>query len=315
MVDPAEAAYGAIAMNAMDRVAHIRLELSSRAENVPLVRQALAGLAAATGLSAADLNDIATAVTEACNNVSVHAYDGGEGPLEIELFVRRETMVVTVRDRGVGLALDGVARVEFPSDVDGGLAGVGVPSIKALARNARWSEPAGGGTEVEMTFSTGSLAWEGVGSGHALAEAFARTGDRSVEAVEVGMAPLSIAQGMLPRLLRVMAARAHFSIDRHADVQRVGSVVLRADPSMWSASGVHARLLAGSDSLEVAIGPLSEEDVARLVVAAYATEPNLRASAERLAGRPQRLMLRLERSPTARRSRARPAPKRTVHGP
>ena len=315
MVDPAEAAYGAIAMNAMDRGAHIRLELSSRAENVPLVRQALSGFAAATGLSVADLNDIGTAVTEACNNVSVDAYDGGEGPLEIELFVRRETMVVTVRDRGVGLALDGVVRVEFPSDVDGGLAGVGVPSIKALARNARWSEPDGGGTEVEMTFSTGSLAWEGVGSGDTFAEPFSPAGSRFGDAIEVGMAPLSIAQGVLPRLLRVMAARAHFSIDRHADVQRVGSVLLRAEPSMWSASGVHARLLTGTDSLEVAIGPLSEEDVARLVIAAYATEPNLRVSAERLAGRPQRLVLRLDRSPTARRSRARPAPKRTLHGP
>jgi serine/threonine-protein kinase RsbW len=315
MVDPAEAAYGVVAMNAMGQAAHIRLQLSSRAENVPLVRQALSGLAAAIGLSPADLNDIETAVTEACNNVSVHAYDGGVGPLEVELFAGGATMVVTVRDRGVGLALDGVARVEFPSDVEGELAGIGVPSIRALARNARWREPAGGGTEVEMTFSTGSLADDGVGSGHAFAEPFCHDGGRYTEAIEVGMAPLSVAQGVLPRLLRVMAARAHFSIDRHADVQRIGSVVLLADPSMWSAAGVHARLVAGGDSLEVAIGPLSEEDVARVVVAACAAEPNLRVSAERRAGRPQRLVLRLDRSPAVRRSGARPAHKRALHGP
>ena len=52
-----------------------------------------------------------------------------------------------------------------------------------------------------------------------------------------------------------------------------------------------------ADSLELAIGPLSEEDVATLALAAYATEPHLRASAERLAGRPQRLVLHLDRSP------------------
>jgi serine/threonine-protein kinase RsbW len=315
MVDPAEAAYGAIAMNAMGQAAHIRLELSSRAENVPLVRQALSGLAAATGLSPTDLNDIGTAVTEACNNVSVHAYDGREGPLEVELFAGDDTVVATVRDRGVGLALDGIATVEFPSEVDGEPAGIGVPSIKALARNARWSEPPSGGTEVEMTFSTGSLAWEGIGSGYALVGPFSADGSRFSGAIEVGMAPLSVAQDVLPRLLRVMAARAHFSMERHADVQRVGSVVLLTDPSTWSPSGVHARLLACGDSLEVAIGPLSEEDVASIAVAACATEPNLRVWTERLAGRPQRLVLRLDRSPTTRRSGARRAPKRTLHGP
>lgn len=301
-----------IAMNATDRTAHVRLGISSRAENVPVVRQALSGLADVTGLSPADLNDIGTAVTEACNNVSVHAYDGREGPLEVELFARDATMVVTVRDRGVGLALDGGARVEFPSDVNGELAGIGVPSIKALAGSARWSEPAGGGTEVEMTFSTGSLAWEGIGSGYAFTEPFFPEPRRFAEAIEVGMAPLSVAQSVLPRLLRAMAARAHFSIERHADVQRVGSVVLLADPSMWSASGVHARLVAGDDSLEVAVGPLSEEDVARVVVAACATEPNLRVAAERLAGRPQRLVLHLDRSPTSALST--PNAKRTLTG-
>jgi anti-sigma regulatory factor (Ser/Thr protein kinase) len=315
MVDPAEAAYGAIAMNAMDQAAHIRLELSSRAENVPLVRQALSGLAAATGLSPADLNDIGTAVTEACNNVSAHAYGGREGPLSVELFAREATIVVTVRDRGVGLALDGVARVEFPSDVDGEPAGIGVPSIKALARNARWSELAGGGTEVAMTFSTGSLAWEGIGSGYAFAEPFPPERGRFGEAIEVGMAPLSVAQGVLPRLLHVMAARADFSLERHADVQRIGSAVLLADPSMWSPSGVHARLLASADSLEVAIGPLSEEDVARVVAGARATEPNLRVSAERLNGRPQRLVLSVDRSPTIRRFESTLDRKRTLHRP
>jgi anti-sigma regulatory factor (Ser/Thr protein kinase) len=284
-----------IAMNAMGQAAHIRLELSSRAENVPLVRQALSGLATSIGLSAADLNDIETAVTEACNNVSVHAYDGAEGPLTVELVAGEGTIVVTVRDHGVGLARDGVARVEFPSDVDGELAGIGVPSIKALARNARWSEPADGGTELEMIFSTDSIAWEDVDSAYSLTEPFPPDGGRFDEAIEVGMAPLSIAQDVLPRLLRVMAARAHFSMERHADVQRVGSAALLADPSMWFASGVHARLLARGDSLEVAIGPLSEEDVATVAVATSAIEPNLRVSAERLPGKPQRLLLRLDR--------------------
>ena len=64
---------------------NVRLSLSNRAENVLLVRQALSGLAEAVGLDPIALNDVSTAVTEACNNVVLHAYGGGEGPLEVEL--------------------------------------------------------------------------------------------------------------------------------------------------------------------------------------------------------------------------------------
>ncbi|HTW41599.1 MAG TPA: ATP-binding protein [Solirubrobacteraceae bacterium] len=292
-------------MNAMEQTAHVRLELSSSAENVPVVRQVLSGLADATGLSSADLNDIGTAVTEACNNASLHAYGEDAGPLEVELLARQASVVVTVRDRGMGLALDGEAPVEFPSDVDGELAGIGVPSIKALTRSARWSAPPGGGTKVEMTFATGSLAWEDASTEHAFSGPVA--GERSSldGAIEVRMAPVSIARSVLPRLLRVMAARAHFPVQRDADVQRVGSVVLAADASGWASAGVQARVAAASDSLELAIGPMSNEDVSRLALAARAAEPRLRTSAELLDGGPQRLVLHVERSPITQRADSR----------
>ncbi len=304
--------------------AHVRLELSSKVENVPLVRQVLNGLAAATGLAVPDLNDIGTAVTEACNNASVHAYGDGEGPLEVEFRAGDKAMVVTVRDRGVGLALDGNAPVEFPSNVDGELAGIGVPSIKALAKTVSWSEPAGGGTEVEMTFSTGLPARDGAGSGHGLSgghdlSRLTATEPRSLDGtIVVGMAPAAIACSVLPRLLRVMAARAYFSVDRHADVQRVGSVLLPAGGSIsadgsrsaeglsWDSSGVQAQLTAGSDSLEIAIGPVSEEQVSRLAAAARAVEPELDMSTEQLDGGLRRLVLSLGRSPAERHAGSSP---------
>ena len=299
---------GSIAMRTTDQSAHVRLELSSRVENALVVRQALHGLADATGLALADLNDIGTAVTEACNNASAHAYGDREGPLEVNLLARDAMIVVTVRDRGVGMALDGGEPVEFPSDVDGELAGIGVPAIKALARTARWREPTGGGTEVEMTFSTGSLTWDGAGSGPDVSRPFGAEPAWLDGAIEVGMAPVSIARDVLPRLMGVMAARAHFPFERHADVHRVGSAVLSADDWSWASSGIQARLVAGSDSVELAIGPISKETVCRLVVAVRATEPELRVSADGLDGGPQRLAFHLERSPTLQRAGIRPTP-------
>jgi serine/threonine-protein kinase RsbW len=274
--------------------AHVRLELSSRAENVPVVRQALGGLADAIGMSVTDLNDIGTAVTEACNNASAHAYGGDEGPLEVDLAATQTTMVVTVRDRGVGLAFDAHSPVEFPTDVDGELTGIGLPSIQGLATNARWSEPAGGGTAVEMMFSTGGPAPEGIGTGCGSLQPLAIEPGQLANTIEVAMSPLVVARGVLSRLLRVTAARAHFSIDRHADVQRVGSVLL-ADAASWAPSGgVQARLVTSTDSLELAIGPIAGDDACLLAGAACEIEPELQTSVVRVGGE-QRLLVGLDR--------------------
>jgi serine/threonine-protein kinase RsbW len=283
-------------MNAMVEDAHVRLELSSRADNVTLVRQALGGFADATGLSVPDLNDIGTAVTEACNNAAVHAYGGDEGPLEVELAAAPPATIVTVRDRGVGMAFDARSPVDFPTDVNGELTGLGVPSIQGLATNARWSEPEGGGTAVEMMFATGLLGSEPVGSDHPTFQSIAIEPGQLANTIEAGMAPVGVARRVLPRLLRAMGARAHFSIERLADVQRLGSVLL-ADASSWSSSGgVQARLVAGPASLELAIGPMAEEDASRLAEAVHEIEPKLDISVMHLGGGHQRLVLGLARS-------------------
>jgi anti-sigma regulatory factor (Ser/Thr protein kinase) len=282
-----------MAPTASVHAACVRLELSSRAENVPLVRQALGGLADAIGLSPADLNDIGTAVTEACTNASLHAYGGEEGPLEVELLADAGAIVALVRDRGVGLTFDTRAPVEFPTDVDGELAGIGVPSILSLATNARWVQPDGGGTEVEMTFSIRLKALES-GVPATLLESANVEPVELRDAIEVAMAPLEVARGVLPRLLSAMAARAHFSVQRHADVQRIGSVALGTAGS-WPASGsVQARVVAGVDFLELAIGSIAVEDYRPLADAVRRLEPGLHSSTVPF-GDEQRLVLRLGR--------------------
>lgn len=292
-----KAGSGLVAMRAMVKDAHVRLELSSRAENVPLVRQALSGFADATGLSTADLNDIGTAVTEACNNASAHAYGGDEGLIEVELDAADTTLIVTVRDRGVGMVFDGRSPVDFPSGVDDELSGLGVPTIQGLATNVRWTQPDGGGTAVEMMFSTGLQGSERVGSGYGAPSLESLPIERAqlANTIEAGMAPFDVAHWVLPRLLHAMAARAHFSIDRHADVQRLGSVML-ANGSGWASSGgVQARLMAGAASLELAIGPMAADDVCVLADAVCEIEPALDTSAIQLGGGRQRLVLGLER--------------------
>ena len=54
----------------------LQITLPAEAENVAVVRHALAGLAEEIGMDEAAIADLKTVVTEACMNVVVHAYDG-----------------------------------------------------------------------------------------------------------------------------------------------------------------------------------------------------------------------------------------------
>ena len=81
---------------------NVRIVVSSRPENVAIVREVLAGLADSIDIDT--IEDVKVAVSEACNNVVVHAYDERGGPLEVEVFVGRHELDVVVRDYGVGSA-------------------------------------------------------------------------------------------------------------------------------------------------------------------------------------------------------------------
>ena len=61
----------------------LTLELDSRPETLTLVRGMLGGIAELLTMDAELLDDLKTAVSEACNNVVLHAYPEGSGPLSV----------------------------------------------------------------------------------------------------------------------------------------------------------------------------------------------------------------------------------------
>jgi serine/threonine-protein kinase RsbW len=81
------------------------LELPALAENLALVRAAVAERAEAYGVCGPLVADLKTVVSEACANVVLHAYVGvaDPGPLEVEMTREPAQVKVVVRDRGVGL--------------------------------------------------------------------------------------------------------------------------------------------------------------------------------------------------------------------
>jgi serine/threonine-protein kinase RsbW len=130
----------------MNEDPEVLLTMPARPEGVGVVRQALAGMADALDFEASVLADMKMAVTEACTNVVVHAYDADAGVLEVEMRAAEDGLTIVVRDHGSGIQ-PRPARAEPPA------LGLGLPLIAALSDAFELRGSAGRGTEVRMTFA------------------------------------------------------------------------------------------------------------------------------------------------------------------
>jgi anti-sigma regulatory factor (Ser/Thr protein kinase) len=224
----------------------ISLRLESSPETLTLVRGMLGGVAELLQLDPELLDDLKTAVSEACNNVVMHAYEGAAGPVEICLFVQPEVIEVVVRDQGRGIP------VLTPSDDR--LQGVGIPIMRALAQQTAFRPLQDGGTEVWLQFSSQR---EGRTLYKLPATATPEDGwSRRLEAdAVVSLSPVMFIGGVLGRLARAMAARARFSLDRFSDVYLVTDAVAAHAMRAAVGSRIAFGLSTETRRLELKIGP------------------------------------------------------------
>lgn len=232
----------------MAEIPNVRLSLPGSAENVLVVRQALTGVAASVTLDAIECNDVNTAVSEACNNVVMHAYDGSEGPLEVDVFARRGAIAVVVRDHGRGMR----PRELEPDEAH---TGMGIPVIQALTRRAEFTHLAGGGTEVRMEFDTPKARSLDPIDGDD-DPAVVRMQAPVEGTVELQLAPNAIARSVLPRVLSALAARAYFSTDRIADVPLAADELTAGAHGSISGARLDVGVKVAPRNLQLRVGPL-----------------------------------------------------------
>ena len=124
---------GAVA-NGNGHVQSIRLTIPAKPEYIPLGRLALTGIARlrAEPMTQEMLGDLKLALTEACTNSVRHAYDGGDGTVEILYELHADRLVVEVADEGEGFVppSDPSAALQDDDLSEGGL---GIAIIQALA--------------------------------------------------------------------------------------------------------------------------------------------------------------------------------------
>ena len=224
----------------------VRLELDSRPETLTLVRGVLAGVAELIGLDPELLDDLKTAVSEACNNVVMHAYEGETGPLGVRMYIDPEAIEVVVIDRGSGLP------ALAPADET--IRGVGLSVIRALAERAEFRAVPDGGTEVRMAFA-------GQRDGKPLFHLPSRPGlDDHASAwlsgdAVVSLSPISLLAGVLGRVARALAARARFSLDRFSDVYLVTDAIAAHAGRAADGSRMSFAISTDMQRLELTIGP------------------------------------------------------------
>lgn len=209
----------------------VRFSLPAVPANVALVRQALAGLADSLRIDPARAADMKIAITEACTNAVVHAYENHDGALDVAMALEHDRLVLSVRDHGHGLR-------PLPSESDGPPLGFGLALIASLSDEFGI---AGGrhGTEVRIAFDL-DLAEEPP----PLVVQLSRELAPAADGVALTLAPGAHAAAILGRVVSLVAARADFSIDRLSDAQIVSDAIA-------GAAGAHA--LDGSGSARISI--------------------------------------------------------------
>ena len=225
----------------------VHLRLHSTPETLTLVRGVLGALSETLALDPELLDDLKTAISEACNNVVVHAYGGDPGPLEVALYVTTASLVAVISDQGVGIPAQSQGE-------DGGH-GVGLPLMRALSDRLDFTAPPGGGTEVRLEFA-------GRRGGDELFVAPVHIGgddgwSRQLDGdAVVSISPLSFVGPVLGRLARALAARARFSLDRLSDVYLVTDAIAAHVARTSCGDRVGFAITTDVRRLEMVVGPL-----------------------------------------------------------
>ena len=122
---------GGLWMRDAEEARTVRLSIPAQPEFITLSRLALAGLSRVRALPAETLADLKLAITEACSNSVRHAYEGGDGTVDIVYRLESDRIEIEVSDDGTGFDHSGTGT--FPEEDELSEGGLGIAIIRSIA--------------------------------------------------------------------------------------------------------------------------------------------------------------------------------------
>jgi serine/threonine-protein kinase RsbW len=226
------------------------MSLPAKAENVAVVRHALAGLAERLGMDEPSLADLKTVVTEACMNVVVHAYAESHqpGPLEVEAETGPEGLNVVIRDHGGG--------IRPRPDIERPSLRIGLTLIAALSSSFEIRGGADIGTEIRM-----HVPLQARENGAKASSTFAVAAN---DATRIRVGPPEIVGPVLSRALSALAARQDISIDRLSDAMLLSDAISARAPQGFTDGHVALSIADLPNGIELKVGPMTTGGAERL---------------------------------------------------
>ena len=229
------------------------MSLPARAENVAVVRHAVAGLAERIGMDESGIADLKTVVTEACMNVVVHAYpENSVGLLEVEAIPEHGGLTVAVRDFGTGISpRPGVDRPSLR---------IGLALIAALSASFEIKGGVGRGTEIRMHL----LLDPRPEATPEEAERAAAAAPPPPEATELRVGPPELVGSVLGRALTALAARHEITVDRISDAMLLSDAISVSAPRGFTDGHVRLTIEDRPEGVELRVGPMLAGGAERL---------------------------------------------------
>ncbi len=231
----------------MSEPAVVQLQLESAPESVTLVRAGLKGFGKLLDLDAELLDDLQMVASEACNNVVLHAYPQGRGPLDVEIAATRGGVRVVVRDHGTGIE---------PGPPDPNANGLGLLVMESLADDTEILSGPDGGTEVRLSFAREIPSIESFDDQQPHDAVAERALAALAADVVATISPPELLSDVLDRLARALAAQARFSVERFPDVRHVVDSLVGHTQRFASSGRISIALETDTRQLMFKIGPL-----------------------------------------------------------
>ena len=216
------------------------MNLPARAENVAVVRHALAGLADEIGMDEAGVADLKTVVTEACMNVVTHAYNGRPGPLIVSAEPDADGLTVIVLDEGSGIKPEASTERESLR--------LGLSLIAALSGSFAISGGLDRGTQVTMRIPLSGGGTDG-------SDPVEMEPHRN-DATELVVDQPGLLGPVLARMVGALAARRDLSVDRVSDAVLITDAIADAVPSRFEDGRVKLGMRDAEGGIELRVGPM-----------------------------------------------------------